>query len=241
MTSDCCVTATVPQCLSCNGLTCSLSSSSGRLWWCLGPELKPVWLRPLRLSIFGLLLTTHFARRQSISPVRGMATASAAEERSNPWHGPRIVQTTRRISDLCESRQLQDVLRFVAISLVWQPERERRLLSHFGFIQGLDWGNIVYAITYRKLLEYASPRCPYMNYARNFFQSEQLWQPHRSIACHSGASPIESTMVRKPPTIWRFSFLAKIGQRKSRSREPATMFLASLATHSSSALISSPP
>ena len=97
-----------------------------------------------------------------------MATESAADEWSNLWHSPRTVQTTRRIMDLCEHPSLQGVVRFVAVSLVNQPERERRLLSHFGFIQGLDWGNIVYAITYRKLLEYASPRCPYMNYARNF-------------------------------------------------------------------------
>ena len=74
-----------------------------------------------------------------------MATAAAAEEeeRSNPWHAPNIVQTIRRIDALCDSQQLQDVLRFMANSLVWQPERERRLLSHFGVIQGLVWGNIV--------------------------------------------------------------------------------------------------
>ena len=100
--------------------------------------------------------------------MRGLATASATQERSNLWHGPRIVQITRRIFDLCECRQLQDVLRFVANSLVWQPERERRLLSHYGFIQGLDWGNIVYAITYRQLLESASSRSPHMNHARTF-------------------------------------------------------------------------
>ena len=88
-----------------------------------------------------------------------MATASAADEWFNPWHSPRTVQTTRRIMDLCEHPSLQDVVRFVAASLVNQPERERRLLSHFGVAQGLAWGNIVYAICYRNLLEHASASC----------------------------------------------------------------------------------
>ena len=97
-----------------------------------------------------------------------MATASAAGEWSNPWHSPRTVQTTRRIMDLCEHPSLQEVVRFVAASLVNEPERVRRLLSHFGVVQGLDWGNIVYAICYRNLLAHASASCPLINHARSF-------------------------------------------------------------------------
>ena len=70
--------------------------------------------------------------------------------------------------DLCEHPSLQDVMRFVAASLVNEPERVRRLLSHFGVVQGLDWGNIVYAICYRNLLAHASASCPLINHARSF-------------------------------------------------------------------------
>ena len=115
-----------------------------------------------------LLQKTDITSEPSVFVAGAMATESAAIGCSNPWHSPRTVKITQRIMNLSETALLQEVVRFVARSLVNQPERERRLLSHFGVAGGLDWGNIVYAICYRNLLQHAPVNCPATQHARTF-------------------------------------------------------------------------
>ena len=81
---------------------------------------------------------------------------------SNRWWDDQTMLAMRQIGELESNPDLQYCLRHLIgperdriHGLVHQPERVRRLLSHFGAIGGLDHGNIAYYMVYRNVFDNA--------------------------------------------------------------------------------------
>ena len=133
----------------------------------------------------------------------GLATVSAVEERRNEWHDVDTWEATRRIADLSEDARLQQLMLFICVSLIGEPERVRRLLSHTGAIDGIDHGNIVYYIVYRSLLDQGNNIHPALNHARTFTQPNNCGNLIEAVLAMAHLIPRLFHGQEEPETIFR--------------------------------------
>ena len=128
----------------------------------------------------------------------GLATVSAVEERRNEWHDVDTWEATRRIADLSEDARLQQLMLFICVSLIGEPERVRRLLSHTGAIDGIDHGNIVYYMVYRSLLDNGSHVCRSLNHARTFTQPNNCGNLLETVLVMADLAPSSLPLSGRP-------------------------------------------
>ena len=78
----------------------------------------------------------------------------AGDIHGNRFYEGRVAAQCAQVAVLAEDTEIQKLARWITGTLMEQPERVRRLLSHFGAIEGVDWGNLSYTVFWRVVLDW---------------------------------------------------------------------------------------
>ena len=92
---------------------------------------------------------------------KAMATSACANQLRllrgrgvlNHFHNDTIVTRIEAIGHALSTPPMGQLLEWINDELCVERERTRRLISHFGVIDGVDWGNVSYGIIYRMMCD----------------------------------------------------------------------------------------